>query len=95
MSSDDDASTRTVLEHFASAGARDIVLVAGTDTNGWNLDCEAAYRGWMAAAAIDMHPERLAEGAVDMLHGLIHNTPVAERVRLPTTFIVRESTVPR
>ncbi|NRQ40421.1 LacI family DNA-binding transcriptional regulator [Nonomuraea sp. NN258] len=171
VSSDDDGSTRTVLEHFAAAGARDIALVAGTDSNGWNQDCEAAYRAWTAAAglearvlraaegagiqggqavaarllregvpdavlcatgrqaagvleelrgagvsvpgrtllatasdsehartssprisAIDMHPERLAEHAVDMLRGLIHGTPVAERVRLPSTFIVREST---
>lgn len=171
VSSDDAGSVRAVLEHFASAGARDIALVTGTDANGWNQDCEAAYRAWMAAAgldprvlraaeragiegghavaarllgdgvpdavlcatgrhavgileklssegvrvpertllatasdsehartsdpaisAIDMHPERLAESAVDMLHGLIHNTPVAERVRLPTTFMVRKST---
>ncbi|WP_067179521.1 LacI family DNA-binding transcriptional regulator [Microtetraspora niveoalba] len=170
VSSDDEGSMAAVLDHFASAGARDIVLVGGTDSNGWNQDCEAAYRAWTAGAglpprvlraaegagirggravaarllrdgvpdavlcatgrqavgvleelreagvsvpgrtllatasdsehartaspaisAVDMHPERLAEGAVDMLHGLIHGTPVAERVRLPTSFFVRES----
>ncbi|MFI7048901.1 LacI family DNA-binding transcriptional regulator [Streptosporangium sandarakinum] len=170
VSSDDDGSVKVVLDHFASGGARDIVLVVGTDFNGWNEDCEAAYRAWTAAAgreprvlrategagiqggravaarllqdgvpdavlcatgrqavgileelrragvhvpgrtllaassdsehartsspaisAIDMHPERLAEGAVDMLQTLIHNAPAAGRVRLPTTFIIRES----
>ncbi|MFE7330179.1 LacI family DNA-binding transcriptional regulator [Streptomyces sp. NPDC057565] len=168
----DDTALSALLGHFAAAGARDIVLVTGTDANGWNQDTEAAYRSWMASAqleprvlrapesagidggravaaellregvpdailcatgrqavgaveelmsrgvgvptrtlvatasdseharisnptisAIDMHPEQLAAAAVDMLQGLIHNKPVAERLLMPTTLFLRESTL--
>ncbi len=40
------------LDHRASAGARDVVLVAGADANGWNQDTETAYRLWTAAAGL-------------------------------------------
>ncbi|SDW06397.1 transcriptional regulator, LacI family [Arthrobacter sp. yr096] len=42
----DAASTRTVLDHLAAAGARSIAYVGGTDRNAWNFDCEAAYVAW-------------------------------------------------
>lgn len=48
VSHDDAASTELVLDHLAAAGAREVAYLGGTDRNAWNLDSEAAYRGWCA-----------------------------------------------
>lgn len=62
---DDGSLLATVLDHFAAAGARSIVLVCGTDANAWNIDTQDAYRSWCDAHGIEprIHPvpERAGE----------------------------------
>ncbi|MDP5226460.1 MULTISPECIES: LacI family DNA-binding transcriptional regulator [Arthrobacter] len=45
-SEDDPYAAHQLLTHFQMAGAREVVLVSGTDTNAWNKDFQAEYRRW-------------------------------------------------
>ncbi|WP_018532839.1 MULTISPECIES: LacI family DNA-binding transcriptional regulator [unclassified Streptomyces] len=60
---DDTASAQQVLAHLETAGAREIVLVQGTDPNSWNLVHEDVYRAWCARRATTPRLYELAEGA--------------------------------
>jgi DNA-binding LacI/PurR family transcriptional regulator len=67
--------TRVALDHLASAGARRIAMVNGTDRNEWCLTSADCYRGWTAergrpAAAVEIALDRGDAGgrtAVDEL----------------------------
>ncbi|MFC8039282.1 LacI family DNA-binding transcriptional regulator [Paenarthrobacter sp. NPDC057355] len=45
-SEDDPLSARQALAHFENAGAREVVLVPGTDRNSWNQDFRQEYLTW-------------------------------------------------
>lgn len=45
-SEDDPLAARQLLEHFEAAGAREVVLVPGTDQNAWNHDFQREYLSW-------------------------------------------------
>ncbi|MET9773197.1 LacI family DNA-binding transcriptional regulator [Streptomyces sp. NPDC006367] len=59
---DDKASMRLTLDHLEAGGARDVVLVRGTDRNAWNHDNETGYLGWCAERRIPPRVYRLPEG---------------------------------
>lgn len=61
-SEDEAVSVRRILDHFASGGARSIVLVRGADPNAWNLDSEASYRTWCAENGVEARVLTVAEG---------------------------------
>lgn len=66
-----------VLEHLASAGARRIALLTGTDTNSWNRASESAYLEWCAlnghepniAAFPEVDGEQAGAAAFDRFFG--------------------------
>jgi DNA-binding LacI/PurR family transcriptional regulator len=45
-SEDDPLAARQLLDHFEVAGAREVVLVPGTDRNAWNHDFLQEYLAW-------------------------------------------------
>ena len=45
-SEDDPLAARQLLAHFEAAGAREVVLVPGTDRNSWNHDFVQEYLSW-------------------------------------------------
>lgn len=45
-SEDDPLAARQILAHFEGPGAREIVLVSGTDRNAWNADFLQEYLSW-------------------------------------------------
>ncbi|UWF77269.1 MULTISPECIES: LacI family DNA-binding transcriptional regulator [Microbacterium] len=59
---DDRDAARRALHHLEHAGAREIVLLSGTDRNAWNDDYRIEYREWCrrtdVAPRMDEQPER-------------------------------------
>ncbi|MFC9833920.1 LacI family DNA-binding transcriptional regulator [Rhodococcus sp. NPDC127530] len=65
LDTDTELMTGRVLRHLEDAGATRVALVAGTDSNSWNLGAEAAYREWAATrgqdALVAIRPETTGE----------------------------------
>ncbi|WOH19542.1 LacI family DNA-binding transcriptional regulator [Paenarthrobacter sp. GOM3] len=51
-SEDDPLAARQLLAHFETAGARDVVLVPGSDRNSWNQDFLQEYLVWCHAHGV-------------------------------------------
>lgn len=72
-----------VLDHLASAGARRIALLTGTDTNAWNRESEAAYLHWCdnrgqepdIAAFPEVDGELVGEAAITHFFGSGRTAP--------------------
>ncbi|WP_041661895.1 MULTISPECIES: LacI family DNA-binding transcriptional regulator [Streptomyces] len=63
VSEDDTASARQILGHLWAGGARDTVLVRGTDPNAWNLEHQEVYVSWCSERGVTPRLYELAEGA--------------------------------
>lgn len=58
-SEDDADAARRALAHLEHAGAREIVLVSGTDRNAWNADYVHEYEQW--CERVGVRPRRYAQ----------------------------------